>query len=177
MKIACLGWGSLVWKQGPLDVKGEWKLDGPVVPIEFCRVSDGGELATAICLNTSPVQVLWSWLNTDNLASAIEMLRLREGIPADRIDGIGSMTLSEQPVGTLAEWAQEKGIESVIWTGLPARSLSTEGRVPSAEEVISYLSQLEGETRHHARRYIEQVPAQIDTPYRREIARQLNWRG
>lgn len=175
MNIACLGWGSLVWKQGQLDVKGDWKLDGPRVPVEFCRVSDGGELATAICLNAAPVTVLWSWLNTDNLASAIEMLRLREGIPADRADGIGWLTLSERPVGDLAKWAQEKGIESVIWTGLPAKSLAAEGRVPTVEEAIGYLSQLEGETRHHAKRYIEQVPAQIDTAYRKEIVRQLNW--
>ncbi|MDU1189996.1 MAG: hypothetical protein E6990_18890 [Enterobacter sp.] len=54
MKIACLGWGSLIWKSGALPVAGEWQTDGPSLPVEFCRVSDGGELATAICMNALP---------------------------------------------------------------------------------------------------------------------------
>ena len=27
MKIACLGWGSLIWKSGALPVAGEWQTD------------------------------------------------------------------------------------------------------------------------------------------------------
>jgi hypothetical protein len=175
MKIACLGWGSLIWKQEQLPVKGEWKKDGPTVPIEFCRVGDSGELATAICVNAAPLPVLWAWLETDDLAVARHALSLREGIPADRADGIGSLTVTERPVGLLAEWAQARGIDAVIWTALPAKSDAVEGKIPSVEEAIAYLSGLEGEKRHHARRYIERVPAQVATPYRRAIVEALGW--
>ncbi|MDW8846463.1 hypothetical protein SD961_11260 [Erwinia sp. MMLR14_017] len=175
MKIACLGWGSLIWKQEQLPVKGEWKMDGPAIPIEFCRIGEAGELATAICVNAAPLPVLWAWLGTEDLAAARHALTLREGIPASRSDGIGSLTVTERPVGILAEWAQARDIEAVIWTALPARSDSVEGKIPSAEEAIAYLSGLEGEKRHHARRYIERVPAQLTTPYRRAIVEALGW--
>ena len=69
---------------------------------------------------------------------------------------------------------EEKGIEAIIWTGLPP-SASQEGRVPAVDEAIAYLDGLSGETRSHARDYICRVPAQLDTPYRRAIKEVLGW--
>lgn len=63
MVVACLGWGSLIWKPGSLSLASDWFTDGPELPIEFSWVSDGGELATAICLNAPPCQVLWALLD------------------------------------------------------------------------------------------------------------------
>ncbi|THB84713.1 hypothetical protein E1N66_08945 [Pantoea allii] len=170
MKIACLGWGSLIWKTDALPVASQWHHDGPEVPIEFVRIADGGELSTAICLNARPVPVFWAWLNTASLESACRALRLREAIPDSRADGIGIMTVTETSVGPLAEWAQAKGIEGLIWTGLPALMGGVEGRIPTLDEARHYLQTLTGETREHAFHYIEQVPAQIDTAYRRAFA-------
>ena len=175
MKIACLGWGSLIWKTGALPVTGGWQEDGPLAPVEFCRISDGGELATALCLNATPVPALWAWLTVEDLALACQALKEREAIPEQRTDGVGSLIMTNKPVGMLAEWASARGIEAVIWTNLPARCAATEGRIPSIDEALRYLDGLSGETREHARNYIECVPAQIDTPYRREIASALGW--
>ena len=175
MKIACLGWGSLIWKSGPLPVAGEWKTDGPSLPVEFCRVSDGGELATAISMNAPAVPVLWAWLNAETLTQACQALREREGIPDERCDGIGSLTIAGRHTGVLSRWAVEKGIDAVIWTGLPPRSASLEGRVPTVNEAIAYLDNLSGDVRSHARDYFNRVPAQIDTPYRRVITEVLGW--
>ena len=44
MKIAILGWGSLVWDSRQLPHSGEWHTGGPVLPIEFSRVSKDGRL-------------------------------------------------------------------------------------------------------------------------------------
>lgn len=175
MKIACLGWGSLIWKPQDLPVIGEWRNDGPFLPIEFARVSDGGELATVICINAEPVRVLWAWLDIDNVSLACDALRQREGIPDERVDGVGLLVIDEMPEGELAEWAQGQGIEAVIWTALPARSADMEGRAPTVTEAIVYLDSLTGETRDHARDYIKAVPEQIDTVYRRAIVKALGW--
>lgn len=105
MKIACLGWGSLIWKSGALPVAGEWQTDGPSLPVEFCRVSDGGELATAICMNAPAVPVLWAWLEATTLSVACRALREREAIPEDRCDGIGSLLITGRDTGILTTWA------------------------------------------------------------------------
>lgn len=177
MNIACLGWGSLIWKAGALPVKEDWHADGPRVPVEFCRIGDNGELATAICLNAAPVQVFWAPLAVANLAMACEALREREQIPAERSDGIGSLWISTAPVGPLSEWARSREIDALIWTGLPARSQSIEGRVPTLEEALHYLGTLTGEKAEHARDYLQRVPGQIDTPYRRAIIKGLHWQA
>ena len=175
MKIVCLGWGSLVWKSGVLPVVGEWHADGPELPIEFARVSDGGELATAICINAKPVPVLWATLATHSLSEACQALREREGIPEEREDGVGSLTLSSQTTGVLADWARARDIDAIIWTALPARIDDIEGKVPTPEAAIAYLRGLTGEEGEHAKSYIQQVPEQIDTHYRREIRTALGW--
>jgi hypothetical protein len=52
MKTAILGWGSLLWDSRPeFDSQhGPWDPNGPILPIEFCRVSEtrGGALTLVI---------------------------------------------------------------------------------------------------------------------------------
>lgn len=175
MKIACLGWGSLIWKPQQLPVAGEWHPDGPKLPIEFSRVGDGGELATAICLNAPLIQVYWAELRVETLPLAILALREREQIPASREDGVGILVLNGKPVGALAQWAAERALDAVIWTALPPRLHHQEGRIPSEDEALAYLDSLEGETRQHAQEYVNQVPKAFETPYRQAIRERLGW--
>jgi len=169
VKIACLGWGSLIWKPDNLPVASEWFGDGPRLPVEFSRVGDSGELATALCANAEPVPVLWAWLAAPTLEAACAALKEREGIPAERDDGIGSLAIGGHCAGVISRWAREHGAQGVIWTGLPPRLNGVEGRIPTIDEAVAYLASLEGEVRQHARHYLEAVPAQIDTPYRQTI--------
>ena len=145
------------------------------MPIEFSRIGDGGELATAICMNAPLLQVWWALLDTESLPLAIASLREREQIPAEREDGVGMLVLNSKPKGALAEWAAEKALDAVIWTALPPRFAGTEGRIPCAEDALHYLSSLTGEKRQHAREYMQQVPAGFATPYRDVIREQLGW--
>lgn len=174
MKIACLGWGSLIWNPDELPLASEWHTDGPLLPIEFARVGDGGELATAVCLNAPPCQVLWALLGVESLGEAVAALRKREKIPFDRDDGVGIFTLNSLTTGVLGKWAAERELDAVIWTALPPRFEGIEGLIPSLDDVLSYLISLDGPTVRHAKFYMENVPEQIETPYRKEI-KKLGW--
>ena len=48
MKIAVLGWGSLIWNKGNLRLTTNWTDGGPILPIEFSRISDDGRLTLVI---------------------------------------------------------------------------------------------------------------------------------
>lgn len=176
MQIGCLGWGSLIWKPGELSIAGEWHADGPVVPIEFSRVADGKELATAICLSALPVPVLWARLAAQSLQQACAELHVREAIAQGRQDGIGTLLVHDDDgVDELNRWALERGFDALIWTALPPRYLNVENRVPTAAQAISYLKTLTGGDRAHAKSYIQQVPEQIATRYRTAFSERLEW--
>jgi hypothetical protein len=42
MRIAILGWGSLIWDPRDLPISGPWQCGGSVIPIEFSRISENG---------------------------------------------------------------------------------------------------------------------------------------
>jgi hypothetical protein len=48
MKVVVIAWGSLVWNRGQLAVTTEFQPNGPLLPIEFSRVSGDGRLTLVI---------------------------------------------------------------------------------------------------------------------------------
>ena len=177
MKIACLGWGSLLWKHGVLPVVGEWHADGPVLPIEFARESDGGELATVICESAAEQTSWWAMLSTGDVGEARELLRQREEVDTHHPDWIGD-TESDTAYphrASILEWAAAKGIDAVVWTALPPRCDGVEGRAPDPQTAASYLGRLTGSEREHAEAYVRRVPAAISTRNRAAIESGLGW--
>ena len=82
MESAVLAWGSLVWDPRDLQAAAEFAPNGPLLPVEFCRISADGRLTLAIdetfgatCTTYSAPSAL------ESLDAAIENLRLREGMP------------------------------------------------------------------------------------------------
>lgn len=178
MRIACLAWGSLVWKWAPLRLASPWHEDGPSLPIEFAREGDGGELATALCPGVADTTCLWALLAETDLRAACEQLRVREQIPVGRRDGIGCTPTLEVagPFDTrIAAWAAQHDLDAVVWTALPPRSNGVESRMPTVDEAVAYLQGLQGEVLAHAEDYIRRVPRQITTGYRSTIERRLGW--
>jgi len=178
MKIACLGWGSLIWKPAELPVASDWFADGPWLPIEFAREGDSGELATVLCEGVAEVQVLWALLDVDDLDAAREALREREGVSREQPECIGSWPEgpSSPFQSTLADWARGQGLDAVVWTALPPRSGGLNQRKPSPEAALTYLRTLDPERQAHARDYLRRTPVAIDTAYRRLIESTFNWR-
>ena len=73
MKIAILGWGSLIWlpKDLKFDTNSGWKENGPVLPIEFARISKDGRLTLVITPNGTEVPTLYAVSSFDSLNLAV----------------------------------------------------------------------------------------------------------
>ncbi|MGO7276083.1 hypothetical protein ACCT18_12430 [Rhizobium ruizarguesonis] len=172
MKIACLGWGSLVWDPHDLPLRSEWFTDGPTIRVEFVRQSGGGRITLVILASADPVRSLWAEMDADDPDMAKELLRQRKGRP--RREHIGLWRVDEedpQALPGLSDWARTRAIDAVVWTDLPPKFIEEEGRIPTVREVITYLNGVDGQTRDDAIEYIRRAPQQINTVYRREIAR------
>jgi hypothetical protein len=176
VKIACLGWGSLVWDPRELPIRRQWFKDGPLAPVEFARVSSDGRLTLVLDQRATPVRLLWALMIPVDLQEAIKALRNREGVQ-NCLSGIGSWQAGQavpEIIPDLSTWARAHGLDAAIWTALRPK-FGTEERSPSVDEVICYLHGLQGSILDHARRYIERAPRQIDTEYRRRIEAVTGW--
>ena len=81
MKSAVLAWGSLVWDPRDLQTAAKFAPNGPLLPIEFCRVSADGRLTLAIDETFGAVCTTYSAPSAlESLDAAIENLRKREGM-------------------------------------------------------------------------------------------------
>ena len=176
MKIACLGWGSLIWNPDGLPCLGDWGADGPYLPIEFTRESSDRRITLVLTPEVEDVRSLWTLLGVTSANDAVEALARREKCPVSRIglwtpasdDGSDS----EMRIG---RWARDQSFDGVVWTALGPGFQSSPGTVPSVEEVLSHLRSLTGTERDRAEAYVRKAPAQINTTYRGHIQAELDW--
>lgn len=54
MAIGIIGWGSLIWAHGELKLGSRWFHDGPVLPLEFARISKRDRVTLVISNQGSP---------------------------------------------------------------------------------------------------------------------------
>lgn len=177
LMIVCLGWGSLIWNPGALEIEGNWHDSGPNLSIEYLRHSKDGRLTLVIDENGKKSRVLWAQMLQKDLELAKENLRIREG----RIDKnyIGVWTKGDESPNAIADldiWAKSIGCTAIIWTNLPPKFKGEVNRRPSLTEAILYLDGLEGEPRALAEEYIRKTPAQIKTSYRAKFEEHFGWR-
>lgn len=179
-RVACLGWGSLIWDPKGFVVKGQWFEDGPLIPVEFARQSQDGRITLVLVESAAMVPSLWALMETADLATAVEELRSREGILMKNVEKHVCRWSAGQPsprlIPGLSEWANIHDVAHVVWTGLPSKFNGAE-ITPSLEQVVEYLKALTGEERERAERYIRLAPKQISTQYRNHIESLLRWRA
>ncbi len=178
MKIVCLGWGSLVWRPETLPVGGQWYEDGPSLSVELARQSDNGRMTLVVVDGKPSCQVLWARLNVRTLDDARRVLSEREGpgVNLKRVAFWSPNTESPRSeTEVIGTWAIDRDIDAVVWTALGPRFDGVNGRVPTADEVVSYLRTLDGVRREEAEKYVREAPAQIRTPYRNAIEVALGW--
>src|SRR6266567_7385569 len=86
MKIAILGWGSLIPCPGDLRIQGDWHSNGPVLPVEFSRKSADGRLTLVIDHGRgSDVTTQYAESSHEIIDDAIDNLRRREGTTRENI--------------------------------------------------------------------------------------------
>lgn len=178
MRIACIGWGSLVWSPGVLRCKGDWRLDGPSLPLEFARTSKDGRLTLVLTDGAASVPALWVELEYADPESARQGLAGREGSGPLSI-GLWPGPAPRHKVGAdeIATWAQKKGLDAVVWTALPPKFAGEDRKAPeSAQAAVDYLKALDDETIAKAREYVERAPVQVVTAFRAVFEEQLGWR-
>src|SRR5438034_11528336 len=91
MRIACLGWGSLIWDPRELPIRRKWFDDGPFGRVEFARQSRDGRITLVLCEAAEFVRLLWAQMDTSDLTVAREALRDRESLTGrDWASSIGS---------------------------------------------------------------------------------------
>lgn len=98
MKIAVLGWGSLIWKRGNLAVAGDFIPAGPRVPIEYCRVSTDGRRKAAEPFTVKAAVRYLERLDKQSFACAIEYIR-----KAPR-DAHAGAYCGERPLARVIKW-------------------------------------------------------------------------
>jgi hypothetical protein len=158
----------LVWNPGVLRCSGEWRTDGPDLPLEFARTSRDKRLTLVLTPGARPVPALWTELDYPSPEQAQEALAGREGCELPLI-GCWPGYTPRHRVGAdaIGKWASERGLDAVLWTALSPKFGERIGHAPaSAEEAVAYLLQLDAEARARAREYVERAPAQVQTTFR-----------
>ncbi|MHA2363209.1 MAG: hypothetical protein ACXAC7_04575 [Candidatus Hodarchaeales archaeon] len=173
MKIAIIGWGSLIWDPRNLESKGDWQKDGPELPIEFARVSKDGRLTLAIHPGSNVLTTLWIESSNQNLNNAITNLRKRERCHSQNIGYVNIRdektrirSENKEIMKSIEQWLIKKKYDAVIWTDLPPNFAEKTGKDFTKENVLTYIKSLEGETLRKAQKYIVNAPQQIRTRLR-----------
>ena len=184
MKIAILGWGSLIWlpKELKFDTNIGWEENSPVLPIEFARISKDGRLTLVITANGTDVPTLYSVSSFDNLNLAVLNLKKREGTNEKYIGSYNKSKDEFSPIefpykDNIKNWIQTSDFDAVIWTNLPEK-LNLENMTKTEKDPdgrINYLQNLKGSESALAEEYIRNTPKQIATKYRTQIIKTLGW--
>lgn len=174
LQIAILGWGSLIWDERPEFDKyhSKWLLDGPVLPLEFSRVSESRKGALTLVIdsvNGSDCQVAYTLSARSSAEDAIADLRCREGTTMERMGfyfGNKTKKCAVAVPASIAPWAAKNSFDVVIWTGLSSNFEREIGKKFSVERAITHLQNLTPEAKAGAAAYIWRAPEFIKTKLR-----------
>lgn len=185
MKIAIIAWGSLVWDPRTLQIIGDWNNNGPMLKIEFSRISKDGRLTLVIdTVNGEEVKTYFAKSKNNDLDDAIADLRAREGTVRKRIGFVdlinGTDSKTEFPgqvdvFESMKDWCRSQNYDAAVWTALPSQFKDQTKSDFSVDNAITYLKNLPKSKREKALEYIRKAPQEIATPVRRKI-KQFNYK-
>jgi hypothetical protein len=175
MRIAILGWGSVIWDKRELSLKEGFRAGGPRLPLEFSRKSLDGRLTLIIDekngMPPSPTQFAISRL--EELHDAMCDLQHREGTSPDNIGFmINGSEEQRSPKSLVAKKAiavglgeNQAAVDAVIWTNLGPREKFSF----TSESAKNHLMSLTGLCRQKALEYPTSAPSDVETPLRKQM--------
>ncbi len=182
MKIAILGWGSLLWdNRAEFDQWHEsWQHDGPTLKLEFSRVSTSRLNALTLVIDEihgTPTVVAWCFSKRANPDDAVCDLRCREGTT---LKNIGRVDVAQQAAssdhtrapGSIISWAWGKGLDVVVWTALKSNFEEKTGHPFSVDAAMSHLRALTPKGKAKAAEYIWRAPDFVQTPLRAALEKE-----
>ena len=185
-KIAVIGFGSLLWDLDDLapKVSGEWKMyEGPILPLEFSRVSRKRHYALALVIDYGdgapcPTCVIDSVRS--KIGAAIVDLANRERMDPTNIGFVDrntgeSHSHREETRNTLWNWIEDSNYDGAVWTDGERNFEALTGRAFSLQTAQDHLRSLQGISLEEARRYIRNAPARVETPLRRALENSPWW--
>ena len=181
-QIVILGWGSLLWDARPeFDEQHEaWELDGPVLKVEFSRVSQSRRGALTLVIdptNGAACRVAYTKSNRRDPEDAICDLRSREGTTRANIgfffaDGSRQKSRDSGALRSIEAWAKTKKCEVVVWTDLGSNFDKVCGKPFVIDAALAHVQSLDDEAKSGTANYVWRAPAFIDTPLRRALQTQ-----
>lgn len=179
MKIAILGWGSLIWDPLNLayNIETNWSTEGPYLPIEYSRISIDGRLTLVISDKVKEIKTFFAISTYETLDQAILNLAIREG---SNISTIGFFMKKNSQIfpsnfkhkNNIKIWSEQNDtFDAVIWTNLSENWVTK----TKCKNRIDYLLSLDKETAKKAENYIRKTPKQINTELRSKINDKLKW--
>ena len=185
---AILGWGSLLWDLDDLSphVRGPWRVcAGPALPMEFTRISPKRKHGLVVCLDADhgvSCQTHAIASVRREIEGASEDLARRERAPREMIGSVCLRTgaaagRSEAVVGAVSAWCSAQGWAGAVWTDLESNFTEFRGETFTIAGATGYLQSLSGDSLDEAVQYIENAPAETDTPLRRALAGETWWQA
>jgi hypothetical protein len=182
-KIAILAWGSLIWDdQWPqFDKQREqWLRDGPVLPLEFSRVSTSRDNALTLVIDPAKgndCKVMYAMSRRKNPDDAIADLRDREGTIMNHMGFYFANDpdrICVPPVpDSIPAWAEEKKFDVVVWSGMPSnfaeKNVVKTGEPFSVETAIAHLQNITPRGKAAAATYVWRAPYLVLTPLRTRL--------
>jgi hypothetical protein len=185
VKIAILGWGSLLWDKRPEfdEQHEEWQFDGPSLKIEFSRVSKTRNGALTLVLDAKygrECQVAYAFSKRKNPDDAICDVRSREGTTLKNVgfhftDNSRKQAREEEVLKTVQNWASDKKIDVVVWSDLESNfQEKSECKKPfSIEAALCHIQALDSQGKaKEAAEYIRRTHAFVATPLREALQSQ-----
>lgn len=177
MKIAILGWGSLLWEGGPeFDkwIEKPWQGDGPELKVEFSRVSEKRLGALTLVIDAEhgfSTQVAWCLSKRAKLEDAVSDLRCREGTT---IENIRYIRLDNEPApqnirekqDPIVAWARKSKLDAVVWTALKSNFREKVEKPFSVKAVVDYVKSLSPAGKAKAAEYVWRAPEFVKTEVR-----------
>ncbi len=178
--IAILGWGSLLWDVRPAfnALHDQWREDGPVLKIEFSRISKSRSGALTLVLdpiNGAANRVSYCLSRRADLSDVVKDLKSREGTTLENIGFIGAdgaNSRDQESVDSITAWASIRKLTGVVWTDLPSNFEKISSEPFSPERALAYLDTLDSESAKAAFDYIRKAPISIRTPLRKILREQ-----